>query len=106
MEEHPGEVPPAGDWRQEPKRCIGVADRSCGEEISRRWKRCPTCAAKQIQLKRPGHGLNYYRSGAEQETYRRYRRYRRELPVPAGDWRQRQRAASQPGKAPRADRVV
>ncbi|MDD9997990.1 MAG: hypothetical protein OXQ89_09630, partial [Rhodospirillaceae bacterium] len=33
--EHPGEVPPAGDWRQEPKRCIGVADRPCGKEISR-----------------------------------------------------------------------
>ncbi|MDE0228290.1 MAG: hypothetical protein OXJ62_05480, partial [Spirochaetaceae bacterium] len=163
--EHPGEVPPAGDWRQEPKRCIGVADRPCGKEISRRRKRCQACAEEQKRLNQPGYGLNYYRSNRElanaERNERRGRQHQRERdaataaaeqkererrakltqwvehngetylhhpetgeweipsydiygqvwrfvpvppgypvpPVPDGAWRQRQRAASQPGSA-------
>ena len=175
--EHPGEVPPAGDWRQEPKRCIGVADRPCGKEISRRQKRCQACAEEQKRLNQPRYRRNYspsYREPANaKRNERRGRQQLRELiqkaaaaeqkkredraklpvrveyngreylyypetgkweiwgyldiydqvggfhpvtprdpvpPVPPevpvldGDWRQRQREASQPGRAPRADR--
>ena len=80
--EHPGDVPPAGDWRQEPKRCIGVADRPCGKEISRRQKRCQACAAGQKRLNQRGYGLNYYRSNRElanaKRNERRGRQHQRE----------------------------
>lgn len=169
LDKHPKGPVPAGDWRQEPKRCIGVPGRPCGKEISRWRKRCQTCADKQKLLNQPGYGLNYYRSHKEpanaKRNERRRRQHQRERdaaaaaaeqkkrehranlqwveyngekylyhfdtgeweilsydiydqvwrfvpvpqgypvpPVPNGDWRQRQREASQPGSAPRAER--
>ena len=93
--EHPGEVPPAGDWRQEPKRCIGVADRPCGVEISRRQKRCTACAAGQKLLNQPGYGLNYYRSHPEtantKRNERRLRQHQRERDAAAAAAEQKKR---------------
>ena len=177
MKKHPKVPVPAGDWRQEPKRCIGVAARPCGKEISRRQKRCQACAEEQKRLNQPGYGLNYYRSNREPANAKRNERRGRqqlreliqkaaaakreerehraklpvrveyngreylyypetgkweiwgyldiydqvggfypvtprdpvppvppEVPVLAGAWQQQQRAASQPGSAPRAER--
>ena len=61
IEEHPRVPVPDGDWRKEPRRCIGVADRPCGEEVSRRRKRCAACAKEQIRLNRRVYNLTYFR---------------------------------------------
>ena len=75
LDEHPeGPMPAAGDWRQEPKRCIGVDGRSCGEEIPRRPKRCPACTAEQRKLDRRGYKRNYHRSHRELENAKRNER--------------------------------
>ena len=94
MEEHPGVPVPDGDsWQklpggaplQESKQCIGVADRPCGKEISRRRKRCPACAAEEIRLKQPGYRRDYFRSHREPLNAKRNQRRRRQ--------HQRERAA-------------
>ena len=74
LDEHPEGPVPKGDWRQTPKLCIGVADRPCGEEIPRRQKRCPACAAAQRQLDRRGYKRNYHRSHREPENAKRNER--------------------------------
>ena len=74
LDEHPAVPMPKGDWQQEPKLCIGVTDRPCGEEIPRRQKRCPACAAEQIRLNRRGYKRNYHRSHREPENAKRNER--------------------------------
>ena len=156
MEEHPDAPKLAGDWWQEPKRCIGFDARPCGKEIPRRQKRCTACADEQQSLNQRDYGRTYYRSHRERanakRNERRGRQHQRERDEAAaaakraeedrraamprmivdertgekylydpktgerqvlthsddGNWRwipvPRQREASQPGRAPRADR--
>ena len=97
LDEHPGVPVPKGDWRQEPKLCIGVTDRPCGEEIPRRQKRCPACAAEQIRLNRRGYKQNYHRSHREPENAkrneRRVRQRQREHDAAVAVEQQKQREA-------------
>ena len=84
MAEHPDVPVPAGDWRgPSAKRCIGVADRPCGQEISRRRKRCEACAAEQRRLQQRGYRRNYYKANREpcnaKRNERRGRQQAREL---------------------------
>ena len=72
--EHPNGPVPKGDWRQEPKRCIGVDGRQCGKEILRRRKRCEECAAAQRKLDRRGYKRDYHRSHREPENAKRNER--------------------------------
>ena len=79
LAEHPGVPVPAGDWRETPpKRCIGVADRPCGKELSRRRKRCTACAAEQRRLMRPGYNRNYFRTHRKSLNAKRNKRRRRQ----------------------------
>ena len=108
MEEHPGVPVPDGDsWqqlpggaaRQESKQCIGVADRPCKAKISGRRKRCPTCAAKQIRLKRPGYNRNYFRSHKKELNAKRNERRRKQQ---SRERREAKTAAKREEKARRA----
>ena len=97
LEENPGESD--GDGMQEPansKQCIGVAERPCEAKISRRRKRCTTCAAEQRRLKRRGYGLTYYRSHREQlnakRNQRRLRQHLREFIQKAAAAKREERA--------------
>ena len=77
MEDHPGVVPPDGDWRKALKYCIGVTDRPCGKEIDR-GKRCPACAAKQKRLSQPGYRRTYYEKNREPANAARSERHRKQ----------------------------
>ena len=57
------------------KRCAGVANRECSEEISIRVRRCESCAAEQKRLLRQVRNRNYYQ--AHREALNEKRRERR-----------------------------
>jgi len=106
-----------GDVVQEPaspKQCIGVADRPCGKEIPRRRKRCQACAKELANAKRNERRSRQHQRERDEAAEQKEGERRAKLPqwveyngkkylyYPETDWRQRE--ASQPGSAPRAER--
>lgn len=56
------------------KRCAGVANRECSEEIPARRKRCESCAAEQKRVLRQGYNRDYYQAKREELNEKRRER--------------------------------